>query len=176
MTLCAGGPGHALRPTPLQSSLPLPSPLPPSSRSQAYLPRVGPPNLRFAWSKPPLKAASLQDSLARLNAEAAVKSAVADTSNNLPIPTNAAPVADIVLRADSTPSSAKLLGTGLDTSGADPVIVTPAMLAEFLKASASHSGGRNSGGRSRGDALPNLDFKPPLPPADNQNHVDNKSE
>jgi len=174
LTLCAGGPGHALN----RTSLPPPPLLRPSPSSQSYLLCVGPPNLRFESSQVRVKKnAPMQNSQAKPSAEATkLAGNAADATNNVPMPTNAAPMTAVVTKADSRPASASSFPFSLESDRADPAIVTPAMLAEFLKSSTPGKDSRIKNVGSPGAAVPpNLGFKPPMPAADNSRGV-NKSQ
>ncbi len=169
-TLCAGGAGHALG----WALSPPPS--------QGYLLRVGPPNLRFESGQVHEPIAPTQYSLAKsspLKIAVATASAgkAVDTTNNFPIPTQAALVTSEVTKADSTPAPASFSALSLEPGGTDSSIVTPAMLADYLKPSASGKASpNNNDGSSRGVAPLNPGFTPPRPAAAHQSHAVYKNE
>ena len=158
---CAGGQGHALRPT-----RPPPSPPP-----QAYLLRVGPPNLRFESSHARAVATPTRYALT----ESSPSELAVATAPPIAIPTNVVPITTVVTKADSTPTPtpATTPTLNLTPSGADPSIVTSAMLADYLTPTAP---GKNNSSRPAVVVPVNLGFTPPTPAADNPSHAVYKSE
>jgi hypothetical protein len=130
-----------------------------------YLTIVGPPGLRFASGSTrdkiaPTRFFPAETNLAQMEIPPAGNPA--DSLNNFPIPTNAAPVTTVVMKADSTPPPASSSALNFTSSGAAPSIVTSDMLTDFLKPAASGKNNRNNNDNSPAVVVPvNLGFTPP---------------
>ena len=147
VTLCAGSQGHALCGS--------------QSPPQGYLLRVGPPNLRFESAGPPGNMAAptrfpLTESKPA-TMEIPPLGNAADAVKMPSAPTNAVSIAPVVVPAESISPSPNLNAANFAPSQTDPTIVTPGMLADYLKPS---SPGKNN--NSPSVVVPvNLGFTPP---------------
>jgi hypothetical protein len=161
---CAGGQGSVALRQP---------PVPPPT--QAYLLVVGPPDLRFAATSAHENIAPTRFFPAETNlTKVEILPAAADLADNFPIPTNAAPLTTVVMKADSTPPPASLPSVNFSPVGTDPSIVTPQMLVDYLKPT---SPGKNN--NSPSVVVPvNLGFTPPTaaPAPDNSSRAVYKNE
>lgn len=127
VTLCAGGEGQAMRWSP---------PLP-----QAYLLRVGPPSLRYESAGPrenviaPTRYAWAESQPAKIEmpppgtAADAVTTSSTPTNNN----NNATAAVPMVVKAGSVSPSPSLHAANFAPSVTDQTVVTPEMLADYLK-------------------------------------------
>ncbi len=169
VTLCAGGQGHVLRRSP--------PPLPPSPPSpQAYLLRAGPPELRFETADPSENAAAptryFPAGPKPATVEIPLPGKSADAVKNSSAPAGAAPAALAAVKAGSVLTAPGLNAENFAPGATDPAIVTPEMLAEYLKP--SPPGKDNS---SPAAVAPvKLGFTPPTPAADNQSRAVYKNE
>jgi len=149
---CAGGPGHSV----------FRQPLPPPA--QAYLLAVGPSDLRFASGNAheniaPTRFYPAATNLAKV--EIPPGGTALGPENNFPIPTNAPPLAAVVMQADSIPPPLGLPPENFAPGGTDPSIVTPEMLVGFLQPA---SPGKINSSRNNSPAVVmpmNLGFTPP---------------
>lgn len=169
VTLCAGGQGHALALR--QSPPPPPPPVP-----QAYLQRVGPPGLRFETrGLSENSAAPTHYSLAEPK-PATIKIPASETAAAVvkisSAPTNTAPTAPAVVKNNAIPPSPSLNPEIFGPNMTDLTIVTPEMLAEYLKPS---SPGKDNS--SPAAVVPaKLGFTPPTPADDQQSRAVYKNE
>ena len=128
-----------------------------------YLTVVGPPNLRFASGHAHEKFTAtifFPDGTNQAVMTALPAGNAAGPANNIAMPTNAAPVAAVVMKADSTPAPSSSPTLNFASSGADPTIVTSEMLADYLKPSSSGRGSRDN--NNPAVVVPvNLGFTPP---------------
>jgi len=129
-----------------------------------YLTVVGPPNLRFASGHArdkftPTQFYPADTNLAKIEIPPAANAA--DPVKSFAIPTNTAPVAAVVMKADSTPPPTSSPPINFSPSGADPTIVTSEMLTDYLKPSPSGRGGRDNNNGSAVVVPVNLGFTPP---------------
>jgi hypothetical protein len=149
---CAGGPGHFVFRQP------------PPSPSQAYLLVAGPPDLRFSTVSAheniaPTRFYPAGTNLAKF--EITLGGNAAGSEENIPMPTNAAPSAAVVVQADSTPPPSSFPPVNFAPGGTDPSIVTPDMLVGFLQPT-SPGKINNSRNNSPAVVMPmNLGFTPP---------------
>jgi hypothetical protein len=133
--------------------------------SGGYLAVVGPPNLRFASASAhenftPTRFFPIETNAAKTELSSAANLAAA--TNNFPIPTNAAPITSVVMQADSTPPPASSPALTFAPSSTDPSIVTPAMLVDYLKPSATGKSVRGNNDSNPALVVPvNPGFTPP---------------
>ena len=126
VTLCAGGDGHAPRRSPL-----------PPPQSQAYLLRVGPPNLRYESAGPrenagaPTRYALAESQPAKI--EMLPPGNAADAVAISSAPAKAAPAAPVVVKTGSVSPPPSLNPVNSAPGVTDPAVVTPEMLADYLK-------------------------------------------
>lgn len=143
-----------------------------------YLSGVGPLNLRFASASSHEKLTPTQFSLANTNlAKIEIPPAgnAAGPVKTFPAPTNAAPAASVVMKADSTPSPFSLSALNLAPGRTDPSIVTPEMLADYLKP--SPAGNHVNSDNNPANAVPvNPGFTPPSPVPGNTSRAVYKNE
>jgi hypothetical protein len=171
VTQCVGGQGHALV---LRQS---PPPLPPAPPvPQAYLLRVGPPGLRFETSGPSENAAApTHYSLAEpkpANIKIPSSETAADAAKISSAPTNAAPTALVTVKTGPVLPAPSSNAENFAPSVADLTIVTPEMLAEYLKPAVPGKDNSNPA-----VVVPaKLGFTPPTPVADNQSRAVYKNE
>jgi hypothetical protein len=129
VTLCAGGEGHAMRRSPLPSSSPL--------RSQAYLLRVGPPNLRYESAGPrenkiaPTRYALAESQPAKI--EMPPPGNAVDAVAISSVPANAVPATPMVVKTGSVSPTSGLNAVNSAPGVTDQTVVTPEMLADYLK-------------------------------------------
>jgi hypothetical protein len=140
VTLCAGGEGHAMRQSP-------PPPLP---LSQAYLLRVDPPSLRYESAGPrknevaPTRYSLAESKPAKI--EMPPPGNVAGAVTNSSAPADAAPAAPVVVKADSVSPPPSLKAANSAPSVTEQTVVTPEMLADYLKPSPGGNDGTPAAG------------------------------
>lgn len=125
VSLCAGGEGQAMRWSP---------PLP-----QAYLLRVGPPSLRYESAGPrenviaPTRYAWAESLPAKIEMPPPGTAADAVTTSSTPTNNNATAAVPMVVKAGSVSPPPSLHAANSAPSVTDQTVVTPEMLADYLK-------------------------------------------